>query len=102
MAIPLLVTNLTPAPILKMFIDCGISFRTSSPALSCTGRIILLPTKSRVGEAAESWKIWILSTWIENLIHHPEDEALLLSPGRKLDGIDKIETDVFIVGAGSS
>jgi len=83
----------------KMFIDCGISFCTSSPSLDCMGKMVLLPVKS---EGAVSWKIWVLSTWVERLIQHPEDEKLLLAPSRKLAGVDAIETDVMIVGAGTS
>ncbi|KAI1409052.1 hypothetical protein F5Y13DRAFT_171064 [Hypoxylon sp. FL1857] len=85
-----------------MFIDCEISFRTISPALSCVGKMILLPVKSDAAGESVSWKIWVLSTWVENIVQHPEDEKLLSSPGRNLDVSDTIETDVFIVGAGSS
>jgi hypothetical protein len=83
----------------KMFIDCGISFRTTSPALDCSGKLVLLPVKS---EGTVSWKIWVLSTWIEQLVQHPEDEAKLLAPGRKLDGVDTMESDVLVIGAGTS
>jgi hypothetical protein len=82
-----------------MFITCGIRFRTISPALECAGKMLLLPVAS---EGSVFWKIWILSTWVEQLTHHPEDEAKLLAPGRNLTGVDKTEVDVLIVGAGSS
>ncbi|KAI9712011.1 MAG: hypothetical protein M1820_001719 [Bogoriella megaspora] len=82
-----------------MFIDCGISFSTQSPSLDCSGKMVLLPVKA---DGAVSWKIWILSTWIEKLVQHPEDEKLLLAPGRKFDDGGAIETDVLIVGAGTS
>jgi hypothetical protein len=82
-----------------MFIDCGISFRTHSPALDCMGKMVLLPVKS---ESGVSWKIWVLSTWVENIIQHPEDETLLRAPGRELDDADVLETDVLVVGAGTS
>ncbi|KAI0010778.1 hypothetical protein F4779DRAFT_576077 [Xylariaceae sp. FL0662B] len=85
-----------------MFIDCGISFRTSSPELNCMGKMVLLPVKSDTAGGSVSWKIWVLSTWVDNIVQHPEDEKLLLSPSRNLDGIDIVETDVFIVGAGTS
>jgi hypothetical protein len=63
------------------------------------GKMVLLPVKS---DGVVCWKIWVLSTWVENLTQHPEDETLLLAPGRKLDGVDVLETDVLIVGGGTS
>ncbi|KAI1503001.1 hypothetical protein F5X99DRAFT_426586 [Biscogniauxia marginata] len=85
-----------------MFIDCGISFRTSSPALSCMGKIVLLPVNNDTTVESVSWKIWVLSTWVENIVQHPEDETLLLSPCRNLDSIYTIKTNIFIVGTGTS
>jgi len=82
-----------------MFLDCGISFGTRSPALNCTGKMLLLPVQS---EGVVSWKMWVLSTWVEQLVQHPEDETLLLAPGRNLDGVEEVQTDVLIVGAGTS
>lgn len=83
-----------------MFIDCSLSFCTNSPQLECAGKMVLLPTK--VDEAL-TWKIWVLSTWVEQITQHPEDEKLLLSSGREdLADSKTIETDVFIIGAGSS
>lgn len=85
-----------------MFIDCGLTFCTRSPALYCAGKMVLLPVKSAQTNKV-SWKIWVLSTWVENVTKNPEDEALLLSPGKNLHSIcDTIETDVVIVGAGTS
>ncbi|KAK9782254.1 putative FAD/NAD(P)-binding domain-containing protein [Seiridium cardinale] len=84
----------------EMFIDCGISFQTNSPALGCSGKLLLLPVKPE-GNGSVLWKIWVLSTWIETLSEQPEDEAVLSSPGKNLDA-NTINTDVFIVGAGSS
>lgn len=85
-----------------MFIECEISFRTSSPELDCVGKLLLLPVESGPNEDTMGWKIWVLTTWIEQLVQHPEYESLLSAHGRKLDGIDRIETDVLIVGAGTS
>ncbi|ROW18112.1 hypothetical protein VPNG_00180 [Cytospora leucostoma] len=86
------------------FIDLDVSFRTSSPAATCRGRVTLLPVKSQLENGVEtlSWKLWILSTILENLDVHPENEALLKSPNRQLEGLEKIETDVFIIGAGNA
>lgn len=85
-----------------MFIDCFLTFRTSSPALNCKARAVLLPTKTDASEGSVSWKIWVLTTWVDSLVLQPEDTTLLTAPGRKLEGVDTIETDVFIVGAGTS
>jgi hypothetical protein len=60
-----------------------------------------LPVKTDAEEAV-AWKIWSLSTWVDNLVDQPEDEELLLSPSKKLDVAETINTDVFIIGAGSS
>lgn len=67
------------------------------PAAAASGKVLLLPTKTDDGVR---WKIWVLSTWLETLDVHPEDELLLRQPGRKLDG--DLETGVFIVGAGNA
>ncbi|KAI0176008.1 monooxygenase [Hypoxylon sp. FL1284] len=93
-----------PATPALQFIDCRVTFRTSTPAATCNGRIILLPTKSEGTPSKNTleWKIWVLTTWIDNLDVQGEDEALLKSPGRKLDGAEPIETDVLIVGGGNS
>lgn len=48
------------------------------------------------------WKIWIFSTRIESLDIQKEDESLLKKPGRQLDGLQTIETDVFIIGGGNA
>ncbi|KAF5618351.1 K+ transport flavoprotein [Fusarium sp. NRRL 52700] len=86
-------------PVLK-FIDVALSFKTLSPAASCSSRIVLLPVE---GSAAKfEWKIWILSTKLENLDIHPENESLLQSPGRNLSGMTEINTNVFIIGGGNA
>jgi hypothetical protein len=83
-----------------MFIDCGLSLCTSSPQLNCAGKMVLLPVKT---DGALTCKIWVLSTWVDHIIRHPEDETLLLFAGREdLADSKTIETNVFIIGAGSS
>lgn len=64
----------------------------------------LLPVKAKLDDGQEAliWKVWILSTVLENLDVHPEDEALLKSPARRLEGLETIETDVFIIGGGNA
>ncbi|KAI1073739.1 FAD/NAD(P)-binding domain-containing protein [Whalleya microplaca] len=91
------------SPVLQ-FIHCSVVFRTYLPAATCTGRLMLLPTKVGGDSNGDTiaWKIWILSTWIDSLDVHPEDEDLLQSPSRKLDGVETIETDVLIIGGGNS
>ncbi|KAF7538492.1 hypothetical protein G7054_g2884 [Neopestalotiopsis clavispora] len=88
-----------PAAPTLQFINCDITFRTSSPNATCLGSIKLLPVK--VGGTL-SWKIWILSTWVENLDVHPENTTLLGLPQRNLDGLEQFETDVFIIGGGNA
>ncbi|EKJ72956.1 hypothetical protein FPSE_06852 [Fusarium pseudograminearum CS3096] len=89
-----------PATPVLQFIDVSLSFRTESPAASCSARVLLLPTENNNGEI--EWKIWILSTNLENLDIHPEDTLLLQNPSRSLDGMKTIETGVFIIGGGNS
>ncbi|KAL1629247.1 hypothetical protein SLS56_005470 [Neofusicoccum ribis] len=88
-----------PATPVLQFIDCGLAFKTGAPGATCSGRILLLPTKSN---EATTWKIWILSTRLESLDVKQEDESLLKSPGRQLDGLETFDTDVFIIGGGNA
>lgn len=93
-----------PASPVLQFIDCRVVFKTSTPGATCSGRLVLLPTKVE-GESDQDvveWKIWFLCTWIDNLDVQVEDEALLKLPRRKLDDVETIETDVLIIGAGNS
>ncbi|RBQ77953.1 hypothetical protein FVER14953_09388 [Fusarium verticillioides] len=86
-------------PVLQ-FIDVALSFRTVSPTASCSARIVLLPIENSQGKL--EWKIWILSTKLENFDVHPENESLLRLPGRSLNGMTEIDTDVFIIGGGNA
>ncbi|KAJ4312693.1 hypothetical protein N0V84_009799 [Fusarium piperis] len=90
----------TPATPTLQFIDVSISFETKSPGAWCSGRILLLPVRNN--EDALEWKIWVLSTKLENLDLHLEDESLLEISGRKVDNVDHFETDVFIIGGGNA
>ncbi|KAF4452312.1 putative flavoprotein involved in K+ transport [Fusarium austroafricanum] len=85
-------------PVLQ-FIDVSLSFKTSSPAATCSGRLVLLPV---LNTGNLEWKIWILSTKLESLDLHPEDESLLQAPRLNLDGVKKFDTDVFIIGGGNA
>ncbi|KAI8657995.1 hypothetical protein NCS57_01179800 [Fusarium keratoplasticum] len=89
-----------PATPALQFIDVSLSFTTTSPATTCSGRFLLLPVKNN--KASLDWKIWIFNTKLDGLDSYPEDESLLQSPGRKLDGLDDIHMDVIIIGGGNA
>ncbi|KAL6360822.1 hypothetical protein LRP88_06530 [Fusarium phalaenopsidis] len=72
----------------------------TSLSAKCSARILLLPVKNDKGSL--DWKIWIFNTKLEGLGLCPEDESLLRSPGRKLDGLNDINTDVLIIGSGNA
>lgn len=61
---------------------------------------MLLPVEGIDG--AIQWKIWILSTTLENLDLQHENEQLLQSPARHLDWKSDVKTDVFIIGGGNA
>ncbi|KAB5545495.1 hypothetical protein GE09DRAFT_967951 [Coniochaeta sp. 2T2.1] len=88
-----------PATPVLQFIDLSFTFKTASPAAKCSGRMLLLPVKT---DEAVTWKIWILSTTLNSLDIHHEDQALLTTPGRALGKCDLFDTDVFIVGGGNA
>lgn len=75
------------------------TFETDSPAARCGGRVVLFPEE---GPDGVSWKIWALSTWVDELKAFPEDVAGLKASGRKLEDEETIETDVFILGGGNA
>ncbi|KAJ6095463.1 monooxygenase [Penicillium sp. IBT 16267x] len=95
------VAMFLPATPVLQFIDCPLLFRTSSPAATCRGKMILLPVIEK-GYNQVVWKIWVLSTRLESLELQSEDELLLHSPGRQLDNAENFETDVFIIGGGNA
>ncbi|KAK4169903.1 putative indole-3-pyruvate monooxygenase YUCCA4 [Cladorrhinum sp. PSN259] len=82
-----------------VIIDCQLSFKTSSTAATCSGRLMLLPVS--INDKLE-WKIWILATRLEDFDLHPENQGLLTAPGRELNGVESFETDVFIIGGGNA
>ncbi|KAK3349696.1 monooxygenase [Lasiosphaeria hispida] len=88
-----------PATPVLQWIDCNFAFKTTSPAASASGRLLLLPHSN---DGALGWKIWVLSTWLKGLDVRPHDESLLRSSGRQLESLDRIETDVLIIGGGNS
>lgn len=64
--------------------------------------MVLLPVKSGLDSNAPEWKIWVLSTALENLDLQAENEELLRSPTRPLDSSNDFQTDVFIIGGGNA
>ncbi|KAI1475920.1 hypothetical protein F4774DRAFT_428595 [Daldinia eschscholtzii] len=65
-------------------------------------KMLLLPVIDNAATGSISWKVWTLSAWVGNIVQYPEDEVQLMSPGKILNGLDTVETDVLIIGAGSS
>ncbi|PYH86053.1 putative flavo protein [Aspergillus uvarum CBS 121591] len=89
-----------PATPTLQFIDCGVSFRTSSPAATGKGKVVLLPVQN--AEKTIEWKIWVLSTMLESLDLHPEDQGLLQGSSKEYPDPERFETDVFIIGGGNA
>ncbi|KAK2130420.1 hypothetical protein NOF04DRAFT_1345115 [Fusarium oxysporum II5] len=83
----LLETNKSRGPTMRWNMESAI-FVAATPVLSSEGSL--------------EWKIWILSTKLENLDVHPENESLLHLPGRNLSGMTEIDTEVFIIGGGNA
>lgn len=96
-------SQLTRSLRIQQFIDFDYTFRTGSPAATCRGLIKLLPVKTRLdnGTEAVDWKIWTMSTILDTLDIHPENEALLQGPRKNLAG-PSLTTDVVIIGGGNS
>lgn len=96
-------SRLTSSSRIQQFIDFDFTFRTDSPAAACRGLIKLLPVKTRLDNGNEviDWKIWTLSTILDTLDIHPENEALLQGPRKNLTE-SSLTTDVVIIGGGNS
>lgn len=61
-----------------------------------------MPVKTEhQGMETIEWKIWILSTRLEDLDLQAEDEGLLQAAARPFDDLD-LETEVFIIGGGNA
>jgi hypothetical protein len=80
-------------------IQSMFAFRTETPAALCSGIVCLLPEETSDGLV---WKIWNLSTWIDDFELHPEDEGALKIPARRLEDVEDIKTDVLIIGGGNA
>lgn len=66
--------------------------------------MILLPVEVETenGQPVLDWKIWILSTRLESLDIQAEDETLLQAPGKEINTLENLETEVFIIGGGNA
>ncbi|KAK1658747.1 hypothetical protein BDP55DRAFT_564527 [Colletotrichum godetiae] len=97
------VASFAPITPSLQFIDCNFTFKTANPAARCHGKIILLPQKPR-GEygGSASWKIWVLSTRLEDFVFHPENLSLLRGSAKQLGIHEQLETEVIIIGGGNS
>lgn len=61
--------------------------------------MVLLPVKGGLdNDDVTDWRIWVLSTTLENLDLQQENEELLRSPTRQLNCCDDFQADVFIIG----
>lgn len=93
------VKEATPKPGLR-WIEGMFTFETQSPAARCGGRVTLFPEQKSGDEIA--WKIWTLSTWVDDLVASPQDMNALKAPRRKVEEEDAFETDVLILGGGNA
>lgn len=97
--VPGSVHDVSPTPTLR-WIQGSFTFETASPKAKGEGSVQLLPERGADGQI--NWKIWTLTTWLEDYTEWPENPDLLTAPGRKLDDVEHIDTDVLIVGGGNA
>lgn len=94
------VKDVTPKPSLR-WIEGLFTFETQSPAAKCGGRVTLFPEQKSGDEIV--WKIWALSTWVDDLVASPQNMDALKAPRRKVEEEgDAFETDVLILGGGNA
>lgn len=97
--VPGSVHDISPTPALR-WISGSFTFDTTSPKGKAEGSLQLFPQREADGQV--KWKIWTLTTWLEDYADWPENPDLLTAPGRKLDDLEHIDTDVLIVGGGNA
>ncbi|KAI3390953.1 hypothetical protein diail_8327 [Diaporthe ilicicola] len=97
--IPGSIHDVSPTPTLR-WIQGSFTFETTSPKAKCEGSVQLFPEEGSDGQI--NWKIWTINTWLEDLAEWPENPELLTAPGRKLDDVEHIDTDVLVVGGGNA
>lgn len=91
--------DVSPTSTLR-WISGSFTFETANPKAKCEGSVQLLPEQGSDGQI--KWKIWTLNTWLEDLAEWPEDPDVLTTPGRNLDDVEHIDTDVLIIGGGNA
>ena len=91
--------DVSPTPTLR-WIQGSFTFETTSPKTKGEGLVQLLPEQGADGQVR--WKIWTLATWLEDYTEWPENPDLLTAPGRRLDDVEHIDTDVLIIGGGNA
>ncbi|POS69877.1 hypothetical protein DHEL01_v211728, partial [Diaporthe helianthi] len=97
--VPGSIQDISPSPTLR-WIQGFFTFETTSPKTKGEGSLSLFPAREADGQI--EWKIWTLSTWVEDYVDWPENPDLLTAPGRKLHDLQHIDTDVLIIGGGNS
>ncbi|KAK2598827.1 hypothetical protein N8I77_012212 [Diaporthe amygdali] len=97
--VPGSVHDVSPTPTLR-WIQGSFTFETASPKAKGEGSVQLFPELGSDGQI--SWKLWILTTWLEDYADWPENTRLLTAPGRNLQDVEHIDTDVLIVGGGNA
>lgn len=93
--LPQSVQDVVVSPTLR-WVEGMFRFETRSPAAKCGGKVMLVPEED--GE----WRIWSMATWADDLVEWPEDEGLLTTVPQKSLDVERIDTEVFIIGAGNA
>ncbi|KAI0597726.1 hypothetical protein F4775DRAFT_558367 [Biscogniauxia sp. FL1348] len=82
------------------WLACRFTFRTRKPLGSCCGKLMILPQTNPNGST--DWKIWILGTWLQDLMEFPQDRTLLDMPLPNQETNNHIKTSALIIGGGNS
>lgn len=88
--------RLTPAGPNLVWIDGFFAFGTDKGMQADCGGMVQL-----MQNATGDWKIWTLTTWINELKACPERSDLLTGPAKNLSA-EKLTTEVLIIGAGNA
>lgn len=95
--IPSLFTAITNLEY-KKWVTFQFTFKTKSPSTLCKGFVQSVP---EVVDGSIVWKIWSLTTWMNDFESCPEDEKRLREPTIPLPTNGNINTDVLIIGGGN-
>src|SRR5688572_2276721 len=82
----------------KKWVTFQLTFKTKSPPTLCKGLVQSVP---EVVGGSTVWKIWSLTTWMNDFEPCPEDEKRLRKPTIPLPANCNINTDVLIIGGGN-